>query len=55
MKMPLRHDLTAGPVLLACLAIGLLTLMDGVAKELSTRLTTLDVVTIRYVSGIFWA
>jgi len=54
-KVPLRHDLSAGPVLLACLAIGLLTLMDGVAKELSTRLTTLDVVTIRYVSGIFWA
>ena len=47
MKAPLRHDLSAGPVLLACLAIGLLTVMDGVAKELSTRLVTLEIVAIR--------
>ena len=55
MKVPLRHDLSAGPVLLACLAIGLLTVMDGVAKELSTRLATIDTVAIRYVSGVFWS
>ena len=55
MKPALRHDLSAGPVLLACLGVFLLTSLDGVAKELSTRHSTIDVVSIRYMSGVFWS
>jgi S-adenosylmethionine uptake transporter len=55
MKPALRHDLSAGPVLLACLGVFLLTSLDGVAKELSTRHSTIDVVAIRYMSGVFWS
>jgi drug/metabolite transporter (DMT)-like permease len=55
MKPALRHDLSAGPILLACLGVFLLTCLDGVAKELSTRHSTLDVVAMRYISGLFWS
>ena len=55
MKPVLRHDLSAGPILLACLGVLLLTSLDGVAKELSTRHATIDVVAIRYISGVFWS
>ncbi len=55
MKPALRHDLSAGPILLACLGVFLLTVMDSLAKELSQRHATIDVVAIRYVSGLFWS
>jgi S-adenosylmethionine uptake transporter len=55
MKTPLRHDLSAGPVLLACFGVFVLTVMDSVAKQMSLHHPTLDVVSIRYVSGLFWS
>ena len=55
MKPALRHDLSAGPILCACLGVLILTSLDGIAKELGTRHPTIDVVAIRYVSGIFWS
>lgn len=51
MKAPLRHDSGAGPILLAALATGLLTVMDGVVKGLAGRYPTIDIVFLRYLSG----
>jgi S-adenosylmethionine uptake transporter len=55
MSKALTHDHSAGPIVMACLGVLLLTSLDGVAKELSTRHPTIDVVAIRYVSGVFWS
>jgi hypothetical protein len=50
-----HHDLSAGPILLAIGAVFLFTALDGIAKELGSRHTTLDVVSIRYVAGLVWS
>jgi S-adenosylmethionine uptake transporter len=55
MTKALKHDTSAGPILMACLGVLLLTSLDGIAKELGTRHPTIDVVAIRYVSGVFWS
>jgi drug/metabolite transporter (DMT)-like permease len=52
MKPPLRHDTTALPILLAMLATGLLTLMDGLLKAVVGRASTIDVVFLRYLFGL---
>ena len=52
MKTPLRHDTTALPILLAMLATGLLTLMDGLLKAVVGRASTIDVVFLRYLFGL---
>ena len=55
MKIPLRHDLSKGPVLLAVFGVFMLTVLDSIAKELGTRHPTIDVVAMRYVSGVAWS
>ena len=55
MRPALRHDLSAGPVLLAAFGILVLTVMDSVAKGLSSHHPAIDIVAIRYVSGILWS
>ena len=52
MKPQLRHDTTALPILLAMLATGLLTLMDGLLKAVVGRASTIDVVFLRYLFGL---
>lgn len=49
-----HHDLSAGPILLAIGAVFLFTALDGIAKELGSRHPTIDVVAIRYLSGLVW-
>ena len=50
-----HHDLSIGPVLLAVAAVFFFTLLDGIAKDLGARHSTIDVVSIRYVSGLVWS
>jgi drug/metabolite transporter (DMT)-like permease len=50
-----HHDLSIGPVLLAIAAVFFFTALDGIAKDLGSRHSTIDVVSIRYLSGLIWS
>lgn len=50
-----HHDLSIGPIALAILAVFFFTALDGIAKDLGSRHPTIDVVSIRYLSGLIWS